>query len=114
VGLGRVYTTYECVSDPSAARHGRGLNKRASRLLGRDIHGTVLLKKTNHIKIIPERVLISSSSTADPARPSDELGWEMLTVDELRSEEFRTKLRGWPAVWEWHQRDVGTRMRPRT
>ncbi|KAJ2927404.1 hypothetical protein H1R20_g9695, partial [Candolleomyces eurysporus] len=90
VGVGRIYTTYECVMDPRASSSGRPVNRRACHLLGRnDLYGHILLKKTNRIKIVSERILGSSSSTDDVSRPSDELGWEILTVDELRSDEFK-------------------------
>lgn len=112
VGVGRIYTTYECVMDPRASSSGRPVNRRACHLLGRnDLHGHILLKKTNRIKILPERILGSSSSTDDVSRPSDELGWETLTVEELRSEEFRSKRREWGRVEEWHVRDMNVRGR---
>lgn len=88
VGIGRSYATYECVFDPTASRHGRALNKRACHLVGRgDIYGPVLFKKTNRIRI-----------HQNAANGGDELGWETLTPEELRSDEFRLKRREWGMV----------------
>lgn len=105
VGIGRIYTTYECIFDENAARHGHPLNKRACHVLGRaDIYGQVLFKKTNRIKIVSDRTVVAPSG--EGSRPSDELGWEILCADELRSDEFRAKMREWPRVQEWHASEL--------
>ena len=68
------------------ASSDRPLNRRASKLLCRpDTHGTILVMKTTFIK-----------SHADAkGRSEDILGWEKVTEEELKSDEFKRKRAEW-------------------
>ena len=84
VGVGRLHTSYEAFMDAKAS--DRPLNRRASKLLCRpDTHGTILVMKTTFIK-----------SHADAkGRSEDILGWEKVTEEELKSDEFKRKRAEW-------------------
>lgn len=84
VGVGRLHTSYEAYMDAKAS--DRPLNRRASKLLCRpDTHGTILVMKTTFIK----------SHADDMGRSEDILGWEKVTEEELKSDEFKRKRAEW-------------------